>query len=221
MSSRETAAIIAYQRSTGVTSRVTSIDDGDHAENSKHYQKGTAGRGLAVDFAGGAQYVRHPAIAAPQLLAIAKSFGPVEHRLYELIHSGLGYSIKAGRRVPMLDVAAHHNHVHVAVSRGVMLAALPAQPHPSAPEVLPMYDPPLGPIAGVWQDDQQRVMAAVTPGGDVYAWGCKWWGNVSGKPYWANRRAARIGARDDGQDGYMVTAVGGETYRLPDGLDDL
>lgn len=81
--------------------------------------------------------------------------------------------------------------------------------------VKPMYDPPLGPIAAVWQDESGKVLAAVSPTGDVYAWGVPHVGNFSGNSWWGNRRAARIGARDDGRSGYMVTATSGEKYRLP------
>lgn len=73
MASRETDAIVAYLRSTGVSHRVTSIDSGGHTPGSRHYQAGTGGRGLAVDFAGTAQYVRSPLTATPQLKAIAQA----------------------------------------------------------------------------------------------------------------------------------------------------
>lgn len=77
-----------------------------------------------------------------------------------------------------------------------------------------MYDPPLGPIAAVWQDEQGRVLAAVSPKGEVFAWGVQYRGGPNGQPYWGNRVAADIGARDDGVvDGYMVTATTGERYR--------
>lgn len=231
MSSRETDAIIAYQATAGVPVRVTSIDDAAHAPASRHYQFGTppgaqgvSGRGLAVDFAGPHQYARHPRLSAPELVDIATAFLPVQNRLHELICSHLGYSIKNGRKVPMMAVAEHWNHVHVSVDKNVFLAPLPPShpnPNPAAPEVRPMYDPPLGPLAAVWQDNQQRVIAAVSPDGEVYAWGCKWVGNVKGKAYWLDRTAAAIGPRDDGQEGYMVTATTKETYRLPDGLDVL
>ena len=93
--------------------------------------------------------------------------------------------------------------------------------------VTAMYDPPLGPIAAVWQDDTGRVFAAVSPAGDVYAWAAApgntkvWYGNVRGKAYWGDRKAARIGKRDDGLEGYQVWATTSETYKLPDGIDHL
>jgi GH25 family lysozyme M1 (1,4-beta-N-acetylmuramidase) len=94
----------------------------------------------------------------------------------------------------------------------------PASPAPTQ-AVKPMYDPPIPPIAAAWLDDQGRVISAVSVDGNVY-WG-KWWGNVSGKPYWGNRKAATIGPRPDGQPGYRITATSGENYDLPDGLDRL
>jgi lysozyme len=100
---------------------------------------------------------------------------------------------------------------------------LPDRPTPAVqPKVAPMYNPPLGPIAAVWQNPDGSVIAGISPDGDVYAWGCKWAGNVSGKPYWGNRKVASIGARPDGQPGYLVVPTSGEPgYNLPDGLDQL
>jgi hypothetical protein len=93
---------------------------------------------------------------------------------------------------------------------------------PTAQVVRAMYDPPIGPIAAVWQNPDGCVVAGVSPDGDVYAWGTPWQGNVRGKSYWGNRKAAAIGPRDDGvTPGYLVTATSGEKYRLPDGMDKL
>lgn len=95
-------------------------------------------------------------------------------------------------------------------------------------EVKAMYDPPLGPIAAVWQEQGTgKVFAAISPAGDIYGWAPgpgnsrAWYGNVDGKPYWGTRKAALIGARDDGREGIMVTATDGAVYRLPDGIDQL
>jgi N-acetylmuramoyl-L-alanine amidase len=83
-------------------------------------------------------------------------------------------------------------------------------------EVLrPMYDPPIGPIAAVWQDGDSKVLAAVSPSGAVYAWGVPYVGGANGKSYFAGQTAAAIGPRDDGQAGYMITATSGEIYRYP------
>lgn len=90
---------------------------------------------------------------------------------------------------------------------------------PVGTKVKPMYDPPVGPFAAAWLDEQGRVISAITPKGEVY-WG-KWYGNVAGKPYWNNRTVALIGARPDAQSGYRITATDGAFYDLPDGLDKL
>lgn len=86
-------------------------------------------------------------------------------------------------------------------------------------KVAPMFDPPLGPFAAAWFDENRRVISAITPEGAVYFG--TWYGNVAGKPYWGPRRAALIGARPDGQPGYRITATSGEQYDLPDGYDRL
>lgn len=78
-------------------------------------------------------------------------------------------------------------------------------------KVVPMYDPPLGPIAAVAQDENGRVLCAVAPDGSVYAWGVPYSGGPAGKNYFAGRRAARIDIAADG-GGYIVTATTGEKY---------
>lgn len=85
--------------------------------------------------------------------------------------------------------------------------------------VPPMYDPPIGPIAAVWQAETGNVVAAASPDGDVYAWGCEWAGNVRGKPYWGDRKVARIGPPQRPGGIYTITATTAETYTLPDGMD--
>lgn len=80
--------------------------------------------------------------------------------------------------------------------------------------VLPMYSPPIGPFAAVWQDETtKQVIAAASPDGAVYAWGCPFYGGANGQSYFAGRQVAAIGPRDDGKPGYMLTATSGERYR--------
>jgi N-acetylmuramoyl-L-alanine amidase len=98
--------------------------------------------------------------------------------------------------------------------RSAVAALLDSRPEPH-PEVRPMYDPPIGPIAAVWQDGDAKVLAAVSPTGAVYAWGVPYVGGANDKSYFAGRTAALIGARDDGQPGYMITSTSGEMYRYP------
>lgn len=89
--------------------------------------------------------------------------------------------------------------------------------HVAIPEsernVAPMYDPPIGPIAAVWQAEDGQVIAAVSPLGDVYAWGVPYVGGVRGKDYWGDRRAAAIGPPEEGGT-YKITATSGEGYEL-------
>jgi hypothetical protein len=87
------------------------------------------------------------------------------------------------------------------------------------PGVKPMFDPPIGPFAAAWLDENGRVISEITPDGQVYFG--KWYGNVAGKPYWGTRKAALIGPRPDGNPGYRITATSGEVYDLPDGLDQI
>lgn len=109
----EVAGIIRWMINSGIPFKITDVNTpGVHAENSYHYQ------GLAVDLAG-----LQPSFNSTQLLQIFNAFKPVEHRLAELIYSGGGYSIKDGRKVNRYAIADHWNHVHVAVPRGMVLAA--------------------------------------------------------------------------------------------------
>lgn len=87
---------------------------------------------LAVDLtAAHANGAPWPTIDSPELLRIFKAFQPVAAHLAELIYCGPGASldndtapecVKHGRLVPPYACSIHHNHVHVAVARGVYLA---------------------------------------------------------------------------------------------------
>jgi hypothetical protein len=90
---------------------------------------------------------------------------------------------------------------------------------PEPKGVRPMHDPPLGPMAASWQDEAGRVLAQVSPDGDVYAWAVPWSGNVRGKPYWGNRKVALIGPPSRPGGVYDITATDGGTYTMPDGQD--
>lgn len=69
---------------------------------------------------------------------------------------------------------------------------------PAPKEAAPMYEPPLGPIAAVlFRPGTQDVVAAVSPIGDVYAWGIPYQGDPSGEAYFKDRRVARIWFADD------------------------
>lgn len=103
----------------------------------------------------------------------------------------------------------------------VRLQALLTSRAEIARKVAPMYDPPLGPLAGVWQDPAtHQVIAAVAPDGSVFAWGCEFRGAPAGKDYWQGRRAAEIIAGDDQRipadrrmvGTYAVVATSGEIF---------
>lgn len=116
--SAEVFGIIGHLANSGVRFRVTDLATPDvHSAGSYHYRAGTGGQGLAVDLAG-----LSPSRNSPELLRIFAAFQPVESHLAELIYSGAPYSIKNGRRVPRYAVAAHWDHVHIAVPHGTILA---------------------------------------------------------------------------------------------------
>jgi hypothetical protein len=86
-------------------------------------------------------------------------------------------------------------------------------------KVKPMYEPPLGPIAAVWRDESGKVIAAVSPDGAVYAWGCPYKGGANGQDYFAGKRAAQIRAWKDGDPKvnnragtYVVVSTSGHKY---------
>lgn len=93
---------------------------------------------------------------------------------------------------------------------------------PPTEKVHPMYDPPLASglgLAAVWQDSGGRVLAAVTPNGDVYAWAVPFRPWPTKAKDFAGRRAARISqanlmAKYHGlpSNRYAITDTAGETY---------
>lgn len=114
--SPEVEGILRYLESTGVPHRCSST-----------YRPGAItaagnpsrhGKKLAVDLVG-----LKPSVDSTWLAIIFQAFEPVERYLAELIYSGpqAPYNIKYGKRVGQYARAIHHNHVHVAVDRGVLL----------------------------------------------------------------------------------------------------
>lgn len=90
---------------------------------SRHGWPGTNGGGLARDIAG-----PRPGVDTPELLAIFNAFFKVRGQLRELYYSGPGvtHNVQRGAVVPLSKVSAttrrnHHNHVHVAVTRGTFI----------------------------------------------------------------------------------------------------
>lgn len=131
--SREAQSIIDYVAACRVPYRVTDVYGPGHAKGSYHYQAGTGGKGLAVDFGGVTPGV-NPTTAA-QMASIYRCLLTVAGRLAELIYSGLDVdgrpviaAVHNGRRVDGASFFGpavwrdHFDHVHVAVTRGTFLA---------------------------------------------------------------------------------------------------
>lgn len=221
--SRESQSIIDYAESCAIPYRVTDINTpGVHAEGSWHYAKATGGIGTAVDFGGVVPGITP--VTVVQMADIYRAFKEVAPQLAELIHNGpgTGMAVKNGRlnNGPSLFGpavwAAHKNHVHVAVPRGTFLtpkAVTPAR-YPVS-EVRPMWDPPLQVVdflpywggSGGWMLFPDGGIGAV---GDAPYRGEEH--QPAGKPYWGDRRAARLERLGDG---YTVVARSGERYDYP------
>lgn len=90
----------------------------------------------------------------------------------------------------------------------------PAPKPPPQMKVKPMYDPPLGPIAAVWRDAEGAVLAAVSPFGDVYAWGVPYRPWPTRQTDFAGRQAAQIGPLPGDPTGkrYQIVDTAGEKY---------
>lgn len=82
---------------------------------SRHRMAGTNGEGLAID-------CRRRQRGSDIHRAVFDAFVLVEHDLQELIYSGAPFNVKAGQRVQPYAVSAHHDHVHVSVVKGTILA---------------------------------------------------------------------------------------------------
>lgn len=178
--SLEVKGILALLQSWAVPHRVTDIDGPGHATGSFHYGAGTGGDGLAVDVAGRIPYALHPAQARADMLAICARLKPYEPNLAELICSHLTYSVKNGKRVARIAVAAHWDHIHIAVHKGTVLHRQPRPveviivPDPNNPD-LPDIQGPLQ--LAVLQDQDgmctgYAIMSTVT--GELHGWGPGW-----------------------------------------------
>lgn len=188
--SREVQSIIDYVESTGLPYRVTDINTaGVHATHSLHYAQGTDGVGLAVDFGGAIPGVTPATLQ--QMGDIWRALFHVAPQLAELIHNqpGITKAVKNGRIVNGLAFygsttwAAHRNHVHVAVPRGLFLTPLShpigtlAQEAamPDDPQIVDVDAEPVG-IAGTPTGDGYWILTA---DGGVYAFGdARYFGGV-------------------------------------------
>lgn len=213
--SPEVEAIIGYGTSTGVAMKVTSTLRPGAVTTAGNRSLHAAG--LAVDFA----WLR-PSYDSDELADIFHAFLPVEQHLAELIYAGpqVGFNIKDGRRVGKYAQAIHHNHVHVAVRKGVLLdkktpTFLPDTIIEQAPDdqeredMAEPVDAMCAPDGGVW---------VLTRDGGIRAYGgAPFHGSYPGLPE-EQRQATDpfvdIGERDDGRDGYMIRNAGGALYRF-------
>ena len=215
--SPEVASIVAYGASTGVSMKVTStLRPGAVTKTGK---ASFHALGLAVDFAW-----HKPQWDSEELADIFHAFLPVEKHLAELIYAGpqVGFNIKDGRRVGKYAPGEHHNHVHVAVRRGVMVdrkvpTFLPdtiiEQAPPDEERSEDMADPTsalCAPNGGVW---------VLTRDGGVRAYrNAPFHGSYPGLPpegRQGTRTFVDISERDDGQEGYMLHGSDGALYRFP------
>jgi hypothetical protein len=213
--SPEVESIVAYLKASGVPFVVTStIRPGAITISGKPSLHAV---GLACDVAW-----QRPSRDSEELARIFRVFERVEGQLAELIYAGpqVSYNIKNGKRVHKYAERIHHDHVHVAVRKGRLLAPQEHTPAPPSSEQVtneetsedmaePM-DAMCAPEGGAW---------VVTKDGGVRAYkGAPFYGS-----YWdlppegrqGERTFVGIEPRDDGAKGYMIRSSGGELYRFP------
>lgn len=128
MASREIDAIDKYIHDSGVPHRLGSGYRRPSARKlngltSRHGWPGTGGGGLARDIPG-----PRPGRDSAELLAIFNAFLKTAGNLRELYYSGPGVTlnVQKGKLVPLSKVSAstrrnHHDHVHVAVTKGTFI----------------------------------------------------------------------------------------------------
>jgi hypothetical protein len=212
--SAEVAGIIAYAESTGVPFRVTSTFRPGAVTAAGNPSR--HGRKLAVDLAG-----PKPGRDTPELAAIFKAFLPVEHKLNELIYAGpqVGFNIKAGKRVGKYAQTIHHDHVHVAVDKGLVLAGVSpvvvvhsvAGPAPAdtdgREDMAEPVDAVAAPGGGVW---------VLTRDGGVRAYDAPYHGSYPGLPP-EDREGERVFVAIEVNDraGYDLLSAGHERYSFP------
>ena len=210
--SPEVVGIIAYASQTGVPFKVTSTFRPGAVTAAGNPSR--HGRRLAVDFAGPA-----PSIDSEALAVIFRAFLPVEHKLNELIYAGpqTGFNIKAGKRVGKYAQSIHHNHVHVAVDPGVVLATVapvkvidsvtgPAPADTDGREdMAEPVDAVAAPAGGVW---------VLTRDGGVRAYDAPFYGSYPGLPPEGRQGGERVFVeiRLNELGGYTLVSAGGERY---------
>jgi hypothetical protein len=161
--SREVEAIIAYLDSTGLPYRVTSTTGGRHAESSRHFQEGTDGKGLAVDFAG-----PRP-MDIPAMLRIYRALLGEYGRLHELIFWVPGeVKILVRRRTKVVPTVygtkvleAHRSHVHVSTYLGTFLESRRRSLSANLPSAATDSVGPQGPVHD-WEDRVKTTLLTIT-----------------------------------------------------------
>lgn len=241
--SREVEALIRYLDDSGVPHVITATlgtyrspanPCAPHTPKSNHCGDGTDGKGLAIDCAGPTPGTN--AQATLQMTAIHNAFKPVAPQLAELFYNGPGITsvVKDGvwrnglQTLGAETWAAHRNHVHVAVPKGMFLRwsdvrlaqVQPLVRPPVTLEVKPMWDPPLQVVDFLpyWAGGGGYMLFA--DGGVGHVGDAPPHLDEAGKPkqpfgndYWINRTPARIERLGD--IGYVVIATSGERYEYP------
>lgn len=185
-----------------INARVTSTTGGQHSSTSWHYAQGTDGAGLAIDLA----ETSGPSALTPGLKRIAtevaRRIGP---SCVELIYAD-GPCLRFGKPFVYSAsvLAAHHNHIHVAVPRGFRWAPpAPPQPTPKEPIVVNA-----APVALLTHPAWGKGYTIVTADGGVF--------NFGGSPFFGslgnitlNKPIIRAAVSDTGQGYLMLGADGG------------
>jgi hypothetical protein len=217
--SPEVQGIAAFLKSTGVAAVATStLRPG--AVTAAGYPS-RHGMGLAVDW--DAPVARDD---SAELAAIFNAFLPVERHLAELIYAGpqVSFNIKHGKRVGKYAQAQHHDHVHVAVDKGTILANIAPSPVDEVGEIAPA--PPNH------QEDQEEMTepmdALCAPGGGTWVLtkdgGVRAYKNA---PFYGsypalrpeNRQGERTFVRiEPYEDGYVLYSAGDEQYHFNSGV---
>jgi hypothetical protein len=211
--SREVAALRQYIKDSGLPHRVTSTTGGTHSKTSRHYQMGTDGKGLAVDFAG-----PRPNDSLT-MTAIFQVFGKIAGELHELIYKGPGVSatVKAGRwgdplrQYGAATWQAHTNHVHVSVDRGRFVRW---------PGTRSIPEPARVPVHDYAEAAVKSTMIYVTLDGDGNGWS-EWQLNLGRDPivvgvtlqgphppsdgYWLQQKDVTLSAQP--RDGKLIVTV--------------
>lgn len=213
--SPEVQGIAAYLKATGTPSIATSTLRPGAVTKSGNPSR--HGKGLAVDWA-----VAGARDDSEELARIFNAFLPVERHLAELIYAGpqVDFNIQDGKRVGKYAEDDHHDHVHVSVDKGTILANIAPSPVDEVGEIAPA--PPN------YQEEQEEMSepmdALCAPGGGTWVLtkdggvraykGAPFYGSYPGlRP--ENRQGDRTFVRiEPHEDGYVLFSAGDEQYHF-------